>query len=206
MGKESTKIKCKECGKEINKKAEICPECGCRVKSNLLKLIIVDVLVIVAIILGYFSFNTIKSSLRKINQDNIKNQYVGTWKLQEHKDIYPNEYDEVFLDDYLKFGEENIKRCLGCDNRRCDVDENQKLTKICDNTTPTVQLGEKKDEIAIDFIRADGYNSLLCFRLTDNSTLSQISCKGVAVDASNPDGFYLNGGIGEEFGIVYKKQ
>lgn len=35
------KIKCKECGKEVNKKAEICPNCGCRLKSNTLKIILI---------------------------------------------------------------------------------------------------------------------------------------------------------------------
>ena len=204
MEKEIIKIKCKECGKEINKKAEICPHCGCRVKSNLLKYIIINVIVIITIILVFLVFTKTKTELGDDNQKNVKSQYVGTWKLQEQKDVYKKD-TKIFLDDYLTFTEENIRHCLGCD-RYCESNYNQKLTKICDNVKPTVHLAEKENEIAIDFVGEDGYSTLLCFRLIDEFTLNQISCEGVALDEGNPNGFYVNGGIGEELGIIYKKQ
>ena len=199
------KVKCKECGKEISKKAEICPNCGCRVKSNLLKLIIVDILVIVIIVCGYFAFIKAKDALKNNQQKSIKNQYVGTWVIETQKDIFLGEM-RLFIDDVLSFTEDRVLRCFGC-TRYCEPDvEGNKITKICDDAKPTVHLGQREDEIAIDFVDEYGYSSLLCFRLENENTLKQISCKGIAVDEANPEGFALNGGIEEEYGIVYKKK
>ena len=64
-------IKCKECGKEINKKAEICPNCGCRVKSNTLKIVIICISVIVVICIGYFGIKFVK---QQIVNNNIKKE------------------------------------------------------------------------------------------------------------------------------------
>lgn len=84
------KIKCKECGKEINKKAEICPHCGCRVKSNTIKIAIVCIIIIGVFIGIYFSYETIKSRYNnKIRQDE-----------QIKKEEYENKVVESYLGNY----------------------------------------------------------------------------------------------------------
>ena len=64
-------IKCKECGKELNKKAEICPNCGCRVKSNTLKIVIICILTIVVICICCLCIKFVK---QQIVNNNIKKE------------------------------------------------------------------------------------------------------------------------------------
>ena len=75
-------VKCKECGKELSKKAEICPNCGIRVKrKSLLAQIgvfflgIILLIAIIAIIIGIVIF------IGKTKKDAIKEKYAGTWML-----------------------------------------------------------------------------------------------------------------------------
>ena len=56
---------CKYCGKEVNKKAEICPYCGCRIKSNILKIVLVNIGIIVVIIVGILLFQGTRKVLKK---------------------------------------------------------------------------------------------------------------------------------------------
>ena len=72
------KINCKECGKEINKKAEICPNCGCRVKSNTLKFIVICLIVIAIIVGGYYGAKYVK---HKIDENNrLEKERIGKEK------------------------------------------------------------------------------------------------------------------------------
>lgn len=88
--------KCKECGKEINKKAEICPNCGCRVKSLTLKIIILFVLMILVIVTLYYAICGIKklihNNFKKMETEkalNIINSYVGKYYIiHSDKELY----------------------------------------------------------------------------------------------------------------------
>ena len=74
------KIKCKECGKEISKKAEICPHCGCRVKSNTIKIIIICLIVIAILIGGYFGGKKLIKKINEYKSDLINKQIDNTTK------------------------------------------------------------------------------------------------------------------------------
>lgn len=72
------KKKCKECGKEINSKAEICPNCGCRVKSNTLKILLICMLVI-------FSFIGISYGLKQVHNKAIEKKEIKSQKQEEER-------------------------------------------------------------------------------------------------------------------------
>lgn len=72
------KKKCKECGKEINSKAEICPNCGCRVKSNTLKILLICMLVI-------FSFIGISYGLKQVHNKAIEKKEIESQKQEEER-------------------------------------------------------------------------------------------------------------------------
>lgn len=72
------KKKCKECGKEINSKAEICPNCGCRVKSNTLKILLICMLVI-------FSFIGISYGLKQVHNKAIEKKEIKIQKQEEER-------------------------------------------------------------------------------------------------------------------------
>ncbi len=77
-------MKCSECGKEIHKKAEICPHCGCRVKQN--KMLIVAFILIALIIIPILCFlimlgiDSFKARKRDKERDIL---YDTTWELNQ---------------------------------------------------------------------------------------------------------------------------
>ena len=113
------KIKCKECGKDINKKAEICPNCGCRVKSNTLKFIFICLVVITFIVGIYFSFIFVKHKIyenkkieeQKVMQEEaeklkkILNSYIGKYIVKYDKELFKKDHplfelkEEFTIDD-----------------------------------------------------------------------------------------------------------
>ena len=77
-------IKCKECGKEINEKAEICPHCGCRVKQN--KLIVIAFVLIGMILVPISGVIIMKcmNTLKERKRENIREMLDGTvWTLKQ---------------------------------------------------------------------------------------------------------------------------
>ena len=72
------KKKCKECGKEINSKSEICPNCGCRVKSNTLKILLICMLVI-------FSFIGISYGLKQVYNKAIEKKEIESQKQEDER-------------------------------------------------------------------------------------------------------------------------
>lgn len=91
------KVKCKECGKEINKKAEICPNCGCRVKSNTLKIVIICLIISVLLLGGYIGAKYIKHQIdenKRLETEKIEKDRIGKLKKSETKilESYFNNY------------------------------------------------------------------------------------------------------------------
>lgn len=70
-------IKCRECGKKISDKTNICPNCGYKNKS-VSKLIIIILSVIIVILLFLLSILYIKDELNDEREDkyNIDNNYI----------------------------------------------------------------------------------------------------------------------------------
>ncbi len=204
------KIKCKECGKELSSKAEICPNCGVRIKkkgfiSKAFRFFeIIGVLIVISLICVVV-YVLIRNGLRNAR----KNSYVGTWELisnQENvtytKSInyngepYTKDYI-IIIDKELVFEKGNVYDGIGS-GESCNNGEI--LSKRCENTKPQLRLYLNDKVFAIDFNTTTGDSVLLCFEDSDKNTIKQISCKG-----TNDGNYSANGGIDEDFDIVYKK-
>ncbi|MCI9246805.1 MAG: zinc ribbon domain-containing protein [Clostridia bacterium] len=214
-------VKCKECGKELSKKAEICPNCGIRVKrKSLLAQIgvfflgIILLIAIIAIIIGIVIF------IGKTKKDAIKEKYAGTWMLQTEQDVYytiertdytTNEKTytkkKIILDKELEVKKENISYGMmmrSCTNKEHFV--NGKLLARCPDLETQIFLSEMYDDIfGIGFLNENGYPIILCFKYKDNR-IEQISAENIATNKFNPNGYSLNGGIDETLGIIYTKK
>lgn len=211
-------IKCKECGKDLSSKAEICPNCGVRVKkkgiiSKAFRFFeVIGVLIVIGLVI-FFGYLMI----RNILNENRRKSYIGEWKLQNNIEnvIYKkktgldNENNPVYyeykiiIDDTLKLYNENIYYGGGlqsCPNYTFD----KVYTKRCDEVPVVVRLNTNDKVSAINFVATDGENYLLCFE-KNGDTLKQRSCKSANSDESNDSLYSMNGGIDEDFGIVYKK-
>lgn len=199
-------IKCKECGKDLSSKAEICPNCGVRVKkkgmiSKAFRFFeVIGVLIVIGLVI-FFGYLMI----RNILNENRRKSYIGEWKLQSDIEnvIYKNSNDvelKIKIDGTLKLDDENIYYGIGI--RSCGVNPFDKVSKKrCD----VVLLNTNDKVSAINFVATEGEESyLLCFE-KNGDTLKQRSCKGANSDEYNDSLYSMNGGIDEDFGIVYKK-
>ena len=184
-------MKCKECGKDINSKAEICPNCGCRVKSDTLKIIIICIFVILSFLGAVYAYSKINSVIKQNQKDKIENQkkedisrLYGTWKLvSDHN-------NEIKLDDVLVIREQNIlfRSLYGvyCFNN----DDNYSRIDNCEY----VQIGSYGDEkeIRIAFYK-DGNSKYLCFN-RDNDYLYEVNCS-----------YTINGEYDGNLNVKYQK-
>ena len=65
-------VKCKECGKDISKKAKVCPSCGDKNKNEINKMIFIIPIIIICIIgifwmmLGGKVINNMKANQEKV--------------------------------------------------------------------------------------------------------------------------------------------
>lgn len=205
-------IKCKECGKEISKKAYTCPNCGIKIKTSSLDKLVITVFIIVGILIlafgGIFAYKMIEKQI-------LVNRYSGDWLLEIGDDIYlaydGQETDEdegikLLLDETLHIEKENVYEGIGLSS--CSLNEKRDLFEERCEESPAKALtsSTEKDKLAITFIKADGNPVLLCFEYTKKDTLSQISCEHVSGDKYNPELFAANGGLTQDFDIVYKKK
>lgn len=213
-------IKCKECGKELSSKAEICPNCGVRIKkksliSKAFKFFeIIGVLIVIGIII-FFAYEFIRNLMLKSEEK----EYVGTWKLQTSKkevsyDVSIEQHGAeegkilnktytIILDEELKIEKENVyygNILESCSNTYSD----KVYTKRCEEVPIVVRLNKNDKVSAINFVLTDGDNVLLCFERSGD-TIKQRSCKGANSDKYNDSLYSMNGGIDEDFDIVYKK-
>ena len=124
------KVKCKECGKEINKKAEICPHCGCRVKSNTLKIVIICLIIAGLLVIGYKGAKYIKHQIDenkrleteriekekrdKLNKEETKiyESYLGKYKISYDLELFKKEHPYYEIKDTADFS----KKCYQKDS------------------------------------------------------------------------------------------
>ena len=103
-------MNCKECGKEINKKAEICPHCGCRVKSNNLKIIIICVIVFVLLFFMVYFSGYIKLFFKEQKDNSLLSKYYGEYKLVNGNINDLKSYDPIETQfNTININKENIK-------------------------------------------------------------------------------------------------
>ena len=184
-------VKCKECGKEINQKAEICPHCGCRVKSNIIKFVVICLIVIAILVGGFFTIKGIKQKIDKDNKqreqevlnkqkDEIdKNEsklfesYLGTYKLS-YNDIAKNE-----LSNFTFVSDINIKdKCYFDTNH--DVAEEGDIVENCINAIDfeTIKSVIGMSSTMYYVYKIDDKNTILSFQFqniaktTDSSELN----------------------------------
>lgn len=206
-------LKCKECGKELSSKAEICPNCGVTIKkksfiSKAFRFFeIIGVLIVIGIIC-FFSHSFIRNLLRK----NRVNSYIGTWELVSKQEnvTYSKTYTSVgveethtidytiIIDNKLNFEKDKVYYGSGGAVSCSGFDES--ITERCNESKPVLLLNSNDNVFAINFNTTNGNNVYLCFKDSDKNTIKQVSCKGFY-----GGNYSANGGIDEDFDIVYKK-
>ena len=212
-------IKCKECGKELSSKAEICPNCGVRIKkksfiSKAFRFFeIIGVLIVIGIICV-----VVYSLIRDLSRKHRENSYVGTWELvsKQSNVTYSKTYTSVgdnenytmdytiIIDDRLNFEKDNVYYGIG-GGVGCTGTSGKTIVKRCDGTKPVLLLNENDKIFAINFNTTGGDSLYLCFKNTEKNTIKQVSCKGANSDKYNDSLYSMNGGIDEDYDIVYKK-
>lgn len=198
-------IMCKECNKELSKKAIICPNCGVKINPSKLEKIFLILLIIGGISIGILLISLLGVYIK----DNVLyNRYSGIWELQTNNDIYYINNDKkikILIDDSLDIEKENVYYGLGLNSCHFD-DYTEKITKRCEGSPAKVFLSTSHtDKFGINFIDENANGIVLCFKYISKNQIEQISCEGVATDENNPNGYSLNGGIDEKLDIVYKK-
>lgn len=143
--------KCKYCGKEINVKAEICPHCGCRVKSNTLKFIIICLIVIVILIGAYFGVKYVKKEMDKKKEIEAEKQaeiskqeliekytkfvesYSGNYTVSYNKELFNADHPIFELKDNVSILDkvENMG-CIGSKQLIVNDKEEEQSIDYCD--------------------------------------------------------------------------
>lgn len=193
-------IKCKECGKELSSKAEICPNCGVRIKkksfiSKAFRFFeIIGVLIVIGIICV-----VVYSLIRDLSRKNRENSYVGTWELVSKQGNVTYSKTTIIIDKTLTFEKGNVYYGMGS-GESCFNTDGKEITERCKNAKPTLRINRYDKIFAIDFNSTSGGSVILCFKDSEKNTIKQVSCKG-----SFGGNYSANGGIDEDFDIVYKK-
>ena len=208
-------MKCKECGKELSTKAEICPNCGVRVKkkstfSIIFRVLEIITVIVVLIILIVVVVAVIKDASRKAR---IKSFY-GKWERisSDNRIVYFEatkpvgedgiEYSTIttiIIDNELEFKEGYVYDGLG-NGEGCYT--TTELDERCKDTLPYLWFDDKTNGFAISFNDTHGRDKYLCFKQEDKNTIKQINC----LDLGEGNRYSSNDGINREYDIVYKRK
>ena len=197
---------CKNCGKEISKKASICPHCGVKIHpiKEIIKIIIIVLCVLISVV---FVISILNGSLFKIIDKNIEIQklkkYEGTYELVGNIDDYKNDYNGIIYGaqrdkkNYFKYNIEDIQDSI-------KIEQSGDLGRYDDhyyiNRSPYVVYYKKYDYINliigfyVDTNVIEDREVGACFKL-NGDYLEQTDCH---LFASSYD--YI-----ENIGLKYKK-
>lgn len=194
-------IKCKECGKELSKRAKICPNCGCGVNQGKRFLIIFFTILVVCILILALAF--LPKIIKQNREQKLKERYSGTWILQTTDNQYYNHdsYNlKLLLDQKLVFGENDVING-STELRVCFPKKiGEKVAKRCLESIARVYIDiETPDVVDINFIDEEGNVRLVRFKYSNN-TLKQISCTDGGKEKMGFDC------INEKLNIVYVKE
>lgn len=162
-------VVCKNCRKEIDKKASICPHCGVKIHpiKDTFKIVIIVIGVIiglcllVAIFINAFVF----SGERKQEKEN--NKLIGTWKLQTNNEY---EFEDVKLVFDKTMNIKSVDNCTGEDTNCIShgyFPVDGKEVKMLEKLT----IMENKDSKFKN-------NTTICYSLVNDDTLKQSPCPG----------------------------
>ena len=189
--------KCKYCNKDIHIKAEICPNCGCRVKGNIFKIIVICIISIGALIGTYMGVITIKDKIRYrkiekaeeneiIRQENVVKTFIGNYKIVSPEYIevstYTGEYKKKYnLLESITVHEEKIDY-MGVDENYIFYDDANVKPNIYvyEDNSKKIMIIYIKDLVSdeIDSI----YNRYVCLELKED-TLEQVKCRNDLLDS-----------------------
>ena len=188
--------KCKYCNKDVHIKAEICPHCGCRVKNNIFKILLICIIVIGTLIGIYMGVITIKDKIRynKIAKDkeielkrkeDIKSKLVGKYSISNPKEIelstftgdYPKNYT---LLDEVSINIDEIYYLDGTYIHYMSTDKDHKKIYVYEDDNSIYMIIYIQDLVNEEM---DGvYNKYTCLKL-DGDILEQIKCKSGIYDS-----------------------
>ena len=211
-------MKCKECGKELSTKAEICPNCGVRVKkkstfSIIFRVLEIIVVIVVLIILIIVAVAVIKDASYKAR----KKSFYGKWERisSDNRIVYSEvtkpvgedgiEYSTIttittiIIDNELEFKDGYVYDGLGSAEGCYTTTE---LNERCEDTLPYLFVNDKTNGFAISFNDTHGRVKYLCFKQEDKDTIKQINC----LDLGEGNIYSSNDGINREYDIVYKRK
>ena len=188
--------KCKYCNKDIHIKAEICPHCGCRVKNNIFKIILICIIVIGALIGIYMGVITIKDKIRynKIAKDNenelkreenIKSKLVGKYSIINPDVIEISTFTGDYTKDYtlldnVSINIDEIKYLDGTYIHYMSVDKDHKKLYVYEDSNNIYMIIYIQDLVNEEM---DGvYNRYTCLKL-DGDNLKQDKCKSGLYDS-----------------------
>lgn len=86
-------VKCKNCGKEISKKASICPNCGVKMHPirDIVKIVIIVLVVILVLGFGLYAFSGgLSEAIEKAKEEAPAKKFYGTWELVSKNDNAEN--------------------------------------------------------------------------------------------------------------------
>ena len=190
-------IKCKNCDKEISKKASICPYCGVKTHPirDIVKIVIIVLIVLIILVLVGFILNGGLSSTIKENLEESKyKKYIGNFELVGNIENYENDFSgSVYLSDGSKMNKtykiEDIKKTLNLEREETDF---YKYTELFDYEF----VYNTKQEYAILNVGSIGNDSVCaCFKV-DKNNLKQTNCIAEFTNGLS----YI-----ENIGLEYKK-
>ena len=195
-------IKCKECGKELSSKAEICPSCGVRVKPKKLIIRIYNVLNVLTVIgATLFAIVFVLLYAKELGTKAKRTKYLGTWTLSSSSDVIS--YNESFGSGFINLKDISLTREYASfgtmSPRGCDINE---TTGECDyKYEPSLLLTYKGKIMAISFVNTNGEGLFICFKASDRNTLKQVPC-----NEDKYGEFTESNCLNNNYNIVYKKK
>ena len=171
------KLVCKNCGKEISKKASICPGCGVKTHpiKDMVKIVMVVLVILISIVLIDFILKGSLSSVIKENLEESKyKKYIGNFELVSNIETYKSNFSGfIYLSDCSKMNKtyklEDIKKILSLEREETDF---YKYTELFDDEF----VYNTKQEYAILNVGRIGDDEVCaCFKV-DNNNLKQTNC------------------------------
>ncbi len=140
---------CKHCGKEVDKKAVICPSCGCRVSNKIVIAIVLLFIIVIGTPIFLLNYHKIKNLVKTATMSKEQKTFYGNWYLKSSDIKYSNASyllgpTKFTIGDY-NTNEWTIKKGPILmfqyeDTTYCFKEENKELKQTtCDRTTEEVE-------------------------------------------------------------------